>query len=344
MRHLKSVLLAAAMLVPVGATAQELTTVNVIMPLPRSANFYPLITGEALGYFAEEGVQVNLLPSSTSIPYVAFVQNGQSDLSMLDHSEVINAAAAGAEIAVVYEVMQNAPEGIAVLEDSPVQSLADLKGTTVGLVSDRDRNTLAIALGTVGLSIDDVNTVVVGEGGPVQANALQSGSVSAISGAVPDWLALQASGMKIRMITPDEISKVPANNFVINTNRIDELREPIQGFLRAWSKGIHVAKVDPDVTAAMAKAAVPEEWENDVFGRQFLDASIPMNISITEKYGDPQPQAWAEIQPRMLAVGAIEQEIDPSKFLNDSFIDYANDWSREEVEAEVKAWKEANMK
>jgi NitT/TauT family transport system substrate-binding protein len=344
MNRVKILALAATLLVPFGATAQELTTVNVIMPLPRSANFFPLITGEALGYFAEEGVEVNLLPSSTSIPYVAFVQNGQSDLSMLDHSEVINAAAADANIAVVFEVMQNAPEGLAVLADSQYQKVEDLKGTTVGLVSDRDRNTLAIALGTVGLSIDDVSTVVVGEGGPVQANALSSGSVSAISGAVPDWLALQAHGMKIRMITPEDVTRVPANNFVINVDRVDELREPIQGFLRAWAKGIHVATVDPDATAAMAKAAVPEEWENDVFGRQFLDASIPMNVSLTENYGDIQTKVWADIQPRMLAVGAIEQEIDPSKFLNNSFIAYANDWSRDEVAAEVKAWRDANMK
>jgi NitT/TauT family transport system substrate-binding protein len=321
MNRVKILALAATLLVPFGATAQELTTVNVIMPLPRSANFFPLITGEALGYFAEEGVEVNLLPSSTSIPYVAFVQNGQSDLSMLDHSEVINAAAADANIAVVFEVMQNAPEGLAVLADSQYQKVEDLKGTTVGLVSDRDRNTLAIALGTVGLSIDDVSTVVVGEGGPVQANALSSGSVSAISGAVPDWLALQAHGMKIRMITPEDVTRVPANNFVINVDR-----------------------VDPDATAAMAKAAVPEEWENDVFGRQFLDASIPMNVSLTENYGDIQTKVWADIQPRMLAVGAIEQEIDPSKFLNNSFIAYANDWSRDEVAAEVKAWRDANMK
>jgi NitT/TauT family transport system substrate-binding protein len=344
MRHVKPLLLAAALLTPAGAIAQELTTVNVIMPLPRSANFYPLIAGEALGYFAEEGVQVNLLPSSTSIPYVAFVQNGQSDLSMLDHSEVINAAAAGAEIAVVYEVMQNAPEGLAVLADSPTQTVADLKGTTVGLVSDRDRNTLAIGLGTAGLSIDDVSTVVVGEGGPVQANALSSGSVSAISGAVPDWLALQAAGMQIRMITPEDVSKVPANNFVINKARAEELRGPIQGFLRAWSKGMHVATVDPDALAEMCKKAVPEEWENETFGRQFLDASIPMNVSITEKAGDPQDQVWKDIQPRMLKVGAIEQEIDPATFLDDSFIAFANDWSRDEVKAEVAAWREANMK
>ncbi len=135
---------------PTVAAAQDLTTVDVIMPLPRSANFYPLIAGEALGYFEEEGVRVNLLPSSTSIPYVAFVMNGQADLAMLDPNETLAAVASGANINTVYEVMQNAPEGIAVSADSDIDSVEDLVGTTVGLVSDRDRAFLAMALNTVG--------------------------------------------------------------------------------------------------------------------------------------------------------------------------------------------------
>ena len=39
------------------AFAQNLTTVNMINPLPRSTNFFPLVVAEALGYFAEEGVE-----------------------------------------------------------------------------------------------------------------------------------------------------------------------------------------------------------------------------------------------------------------------------------------------
>lgn len=341
MRH--AILVAAALVAPLGAAAQEMTTVNMINPLPRSANFYPLIAGEALGYFAEEGIEVNLLPSSTTLPFVAFVQNGQADVAMLDPTEVVNAVNSGADIKLVYEVMQNAPEGIAVLADSEYQSVADLAGTTVGLVSDRDRNTLAFALGTADLSIDDVNTVVVGEAGPTLANALSSGEVSAISGAVPDWLALQANGIEIRLITPEDVTAIPANNFVVRTDRIEELRPALEGFLRAWSKGNHAAVIDPDAVAAMAAAAVPEEWENPEFGREFLDASIGMNVSVTEQIGAPQPEAWAALQPRLVSVGAIQQEIDPATFIDSSLIGPANDWSREELAADIAAWRAENM-
>lgn len=322
--------------------AQDLTTVNMINPLPRSTNFYPLVVAEALGYFAEEGVEVNLLPSDTSIPYVAFVQNGQADLAMLDPVETINAVVAGTNINTVYEVMQNAPEAIGVLDTSTYDSVDDLVGTTVGLVSDRDRAFLQAAMSAVGKSIDDVETVVLGESGPTLAAAIRDGQVSAISGAAPDWIALNANGINVRLITPEELLASPANTFAMNKDVIEEKRPAIEGFLRAWSKGMYVSKVNPEMVAQALRKGVPAEWENEAAGQLFLDMSIGMNLSTTERLGDLQKDVWTALQPRLLSSGAIPQEVDVTTFLNDTYIAAANDFDRAEVEAEAAAWLEAN--
>lgn len=334
-----SALLAATAL-PVAA--QDMTTVNMINPLPRSTNFFPLVVGEALGYFAEEGVEVNLLPSDTSIPYVAFVQNGQADLAMLDPVETINAVLAGANINTVYEVMQNAPEAIGVLDSSTYDSVDDLVGTTVGLVSDRDRAFLQAAMNAVGKSIDDVETVVLGESGPTLAAAIRDGQVSAISGAAPDWIALNANGINVRLITPEELLASPANTFAASVDMIEEKRAAMEGFLRAWSKGMYVAKVNPEMVAQALRKGVPAEWENEAAGQLFLDMSIGMNVSTTERLGDLQTGVWTALQPRLLSSGAIPQEVDVASFLNDTYIAAANDFDRAEVEAEAAAWLEAN--
>lgn len=334
-----SALLAATAL-PVAA--QEMTTVNMINPLPRSTNFYPLVVAEALGYFAEEGVEVNLLPSDTSIPYVAFVQNGQADLAMLDPVETINARLAGANINTVYEVMQNAPEAIGVLDSSAYDSVDDLVGTTVGLVSDRDRAFLQAALDVVGKSIDDVETVVLGESGPTLAAAIRDGQVSAISGAAPDWIALNANGINVRLITPEELLASPANTFAASVDTLEEKRPAMEGFLRAWSKGMYVSKVNPEMVAQALRKGVPAEWENEAAGQLFLDMSIGMNLSTTERLGDLQTDVWTALQPRLLSSGAIAEQVDVTTFLNDTYIAAANDFDRAEVEAEAAAWLEAN--
>lgn len=345
MNMLRSILLGtgvALTALPTIIVAQD-TTINVINPLPRSTNFFPLVVGETLGYFEAEGVTVNLLPSDTSIPYVAFLQNGQADVAMLDPVETVNALTAGAQINTIYEVMQNAPEGIAVLDTSEYTSIEDLIGTTVGLVSDRDRAFLQAALATVGASIDDVQTVVLGESGPTLAAAVRDGNVSAISGAAPDWIALIVNGIPIRLITPEELLVSPANTFAVNAETIEEKREAMEGFLRAWSKGMHVGDVNPEAVAQMLRDAVPEEWENQDAGQLFLDMSIGMNVSTTERPGDLQVDVWDALQPRLLASGAITTEVDTASFLNDTYIAAANDFDRAQVEADAAAWLAANQ-
>ncbi len=319
------------------------TTVKMINPVPRSAVFYPLVVGEALGYFKEEGVKVQLLPSDTSIPYVAFVQNGQADLAMLDQNETINAVIAGAKINTVYEVMQNAPEGIAVSSEGDIKSISDLVGTTVGLVSDRDRGFLQAALSIAGHSIDDVKTVVLGESGPTLAAAIRDQTVSAISGSVFDWATLQAAGIGLDLITPDELLASPANTFAMDSGKIEEKREAMEGFMRAWSKGMYVSTFNTEVVEKMLRMAVPEEWEDEAAGKSLLEGVIPMNISVTERLGDVQTDVWTNIQPRLLSSGAIEKEVDVSTFLNDTYIDAANDFDRAEVAEEVKAWADKNL-
>jgi NitT/TauT family transport system substrate-binding protein len=325
------------------AHAQELTTINAIMPKQRSANYFPLVVGEALGYFAEEGIQVNLLPSDTPIPFVNFVRNGEADIAMMDPAEVLTAVAAGAEIKVVYEVMQTAPDGVAVADQSDINDMSALKGQTVGLVTERDMVTMKIALDAAGLTENDVTAVVVGEAGPTLAAAFRDQTVAAIAGSGPDWLAIRASGQEIRLITPAAVSNKPGNTFVVSATADAEKRAVLEGFMRAWSKGMYVAQIDPEVVAKIAQTAVPEEWEDPNFGQQYLANAMRLNVSVTEKKGDLQSEIWSNIQPAMIKFGVIAEAVDPSVFLDPSLIEPANTWSADEVQKEVMDWRAANM-
>ena len=81
----KAVLGAAMGAVALGslAQAQELPEVKVITPNDQSCGQYPQHNGTAFGFYQDSGVKVTLLPSNTTVPYVAFLQNGDADLVML---------------------------------------------------------------------------------------------------------------------------------------------------------------------------------------------------------------------------------------------------------------------
>jgi len=286
---------------------------------------------------------VNLLSSATTVPYVAFLANGAADLAMLDAPQVYQAVDSKQDIAVVYEDMQYAPEAIFVSNDSPIKEIKELKGKTIGLASDRDRITVEVALNSVGVSIDDVETVVVGDAGATLANAFRNQTVAAVAGGTSDMSAVIANGIQIRDITPPAVSENPANSFVVWKPRMEELRPLITKFLRAWSKAADVPPMDMDVVAAMLKQDIPEQWENREVGMRLLDRTANLlHKPLTEKRGDLQPDVWTRVQEPYIKLKEIGGQLDPATFLDNSLIAEVNTYDKAQIKADVAEWKAAN--
>ena len=246
---LAGVALAVAAGIGSGAQAQDKQKITVLFPNENTTTLYPNIVSRELGFCEQEGIEVEVLSSETTVPYVAFLSNGQADVVMLDAPQTFQAVNTGQPVSVVYEGMQYAPEALGVNAESDVQSVTDLKGKTVGLASDRDRATLSIFLDAEGLTIDDVQTVVVGDAGPTLAAGIKDQTVDAISAGLNDFATLEGFGLKIRDITPPEVSNNPANSFVVWNDRKEELRPVLEKYFRCWTKGNHVGEIDRDVVA-----------------------------------------------------------------------------------------------
>jgi NitT/TauT family transport system substrate-binding protein len=327
------------------AQAQEMKEINIITPNDSSCGMYPQWNGTNLGFWPAAGLKVNLLPSETSIPYVAFLQNGDADLVVLDSAQVLQAADAGLPIKVIYEVYNFAPEGIVVTADSPIQSLKDLKDTTIGMASDRDLITTVITLDSIGETLESFNvtTVVVGDSGPVMAGALTNGTIDAFAGGSSDRAGIEAAGIQIRNITPPEVSRNPGNSITGWGPRLEEKRALIEPFLRGWAMAQHAGVIDTKLTASICRTSIPEQFENLENGLKMMNASVYVtNLRRTKDYGEVQPDVWASIQGPYVKLGEISKQIEPDTFLDASFTAAANNWTLDEVKAAMAKWKEAN--
>jgi len=330
-----------AMTLPVQA--QDLPTINFLSSNDTSCSVYPQFVMQEFGYLEEEGYKLNILSSATTVPYVAFLANGDADVTVLDSAQVLQAVEAGNPIKVVYSSFQFATEGIVVSADSPIQSLADLKGKTIGLASDRDLTTTVIALDTVGLTLDDVETAVVGESGPVLANALKIGQIDAFAGGNTDRAGIEAAGMAIRNITPPEVSNNPGNQLVVWGPTLEEKRPLILAFTRAWAKAQHAGILETSAVYMACKKAVPEQWEVQGNGQRIVNSSAYVfQLRRTIKYGEMQPDVWKAIQPPYVKLKEISREIDPEEFLDSSFIEEVNTITTDDVKRGIARFKKAN--
>ncbi len=97
-------------------------------PQPEHGGYYQAL---AKGYYAAEGLDVEILPGGPNAQVMATVATGRAELGMTNGDDVIVAVARGVPIKMVGAEMQRDPQGILFHEEHPLKDLHDLQGRTV---------------------------------------------------------------------------------------------------------------------------------------------------------------------------------------------------------------------
>jgi NitT/TauT family transport system substrate-binding protein len=320
---------------------QKVRELTVLLSNNDTTTRYPAIVARELRLFERAGLSVAYLGETSGVDFVGLLANGAADMVMLDAPETLQAADERLPIASVYESMQAAPDVLSVVADGPIESLADLRGKTIGLASQRDLVTARLVLRSAGIDISEVHAVVVGDHGPVVAQALRDGDIVAYAASINDTTVLGALGIATRDLTPAALKSNPANTFTVWRPRLEELRSNLETFFRVWAMATRAAKLDPDAVARMCRETAPEEWQDAAAGQALLDAAIALNYSSTDAFGDLEHDVWNRLQRDYLAAGLIGHAIDPASFLDGSLIAAANAFDDAEILAALKEWHAA---
>jgi NitT/TauT family transport system substrate-binding protein len=309
------------------------------LPTPESTLFYPPLVAEELGFFEEEGVSPDLAPAAEEIAATAFLDNGDADLAFADVDEVILARENGGKHEVVFSPQHTNTAGIVVPADSDIQDFSQVTGKTIGLESEESTRLVDAMLDSAGISKDDVETAVIGTSGPLIAKSFEDGQIDAYVGNASDFTALGANGVELRNITPEDVGNIDGNPLVVLPDTLQEKRDAIVGFLRAWAKGQHVGQVNREVVEQIVRDRVPAEWRNEASGEATLDLAIDlMKPDDADRIGDLRPEVWSTGQDVLVAAGILEEKGDVEAALNDGLIAEINDFDRAEVEAAAKAY------
>ncbi|MES1168046.1 MAG: ABC transporter substrate-binding protein, partial [Oleiharenicola lentus] len=97
-------------------------------PQPEHGGYYQAL---AKGFYAEEGLDVEILPGGPNAQVMTSVAVGRADLGMTNGDDVIVAIARGVPIKMVGAEMQRDPQGILFHTEKPLHSLKDLQGRTL---------------------------------------------------------------------------------------------------------------------------------------------------------------------------------------------------------------------
>ena len=222
--------LAALLLATPSAAADKIT---LILDWFVNPDHGPIVIAEEKGFFADQGLEVEVVaPADPSDP-PKLVAAGQADLAVSYQPQLHLQIHEGLGIVRVGTLVATPLNCLLVLADGPVTSIADLKGRKVGFsVAGVEEALLKAILARHGLDLDDIELVNVNWS---LSPSLMSGQVDAVIGAFRNFELnqMEIEGIEGRCFYIEE-EGIPAYDELIYVARANGLdRDRITRFLAA---------------------------------------------------------------------------------------------------------------
>jgi putative hydroxymethylpyrimidine transport system substrate-binding protein len=256
LKRLTTLLAALLIAAPAAAFAQERLTL--ILDWFVNPDHGPIIVAQQKGWFAEAGLEVEIIPPADPADPPKMAAAGRADIAVSYQPQLHLQVDQGMPLLRVGTLVATPLNCLLVLKDGPVQTLADLKGRKVGYsVAGVEEALLAAMLGEAGLALADIELVAVNWS---LSPALMSGQVVAVIGAYRNFELNQMAieGYPGRCF-PVEESGVPAYDeliYVANPARMD--RAAVARFLKVTERAVQFILNHPGEAWEIYASYAPE--------------------------------------------------------------------------------------
>ncbi|CUH40560.1 Putative thiamine biosynthesis protein [Jannaschia seosinensis] len=279
---MKATLTAIALLVAMPAAAQDKMTL--MLDWFVNPDHGPIIIAQEQGYFAEQGLEIEVIAPADPADPPKMAAAGRADLAISYQPQLHLQVAEEMPLIRVGTLVATPLNCLLVLEDGPIDEIADLKGRKVGFsVAGVEEALLSSILENNALTMDDIELVNVNWS---LSPALMSGQVDAVIGAFRNFELnqMEIEGIDGRCFYLEE-EGLPAYDeliYVANPETMDA--DLIRRFLAATEKATQFIVNHPQ-----------ESWEI------FAATSAELQDELNEK-------AWADTIPRFaLRPEALDQ-------------------------------------
>ncbi|MBO3087137.1 ABC transporter substrate-binding protein [Cellulomonas dongxiuzhuiae] len=331
-----------------GSEDKALTRIVVAPSSEMSAAWAAFAVAQDQGYFAEEGIEIELQWPGGSADLLQAMATGRVQIGGPTPEAVLAAAANGQDIKMTYNWSREAVQSLAVPADGEITSFADLKGGTIGVANFASGAKLMAdaALRDAGVGADEVTFIAVGTGAAA-LDALTRGEVDALMIWDTEYTKMEQYGATLRYIMPEEYSRLFSTGFAAAADYIEENPDIVAGFGRAWAKGTVWATANPEGAVELLWEYYPQTKtdSSDTFlqeqvaifeGRNAKAMSgDPVENGILGEFPPDALTAWVDFA---VEYGVIPSPLDPASVYTNDFVEDYNDFDVAEVQAAAKSF------
>mgnify|MGYP004560493883 CR=1 FL=1 len=311
-------LLACAMLLLCGCGAKEngsgksdsLKELDVVLDwYPNALHAFMYVAMEK-GYYAEEGLKVNIRFPSNANDAISLVAAGQADIGLYYQQDVIQARAEqNVPVKSIGAVVQGPLNIVLSLKDKNITSAKDLVGKTIGYAgTELSEALIRSIMQYVGADYSDVTMVDVGFD---LMSSMTTGNVDATIGCLVNHEVpqMEEEGFEVNWFALDSYG-VPTyyeGVFLANDDAIANDSETLSAFLRASAKGFADMKADPE--GALKTLLANQNEENfplsETVERKSMGVLLPMMETDSAAFLSQSDAYWQENIDWMLQQGLI---------------------------------------
>jgi len=257
-------------------TATPLTKLTVGLGYQASVQFAQFYRAQQQGYYRDAGLDVTFQNDITS-NLVTLVGQGAVDIGIADGTDVIPAVGQNIPIRYAATIYAQFPNVVIVPANSPIKSVADLKGRTLGIPGAYGSSWVMVQalLASAGLTVADITERDYPDYG--QAIGLQQGQVdsaTAYRNNEPIQLGLQ--GFATNQFTVDDITPLPGPGLIVGTATLAAKHDALQAFVAATLRAMDEIRANPQVGLDDSIAQVPLLGQDKATQLAILQATIEM--------------------------------------------------------------------
>jgi NitT/TauT family transport system substrate-binding protein len=348
---------AAAILVALAGTAaaQSLAKIKVLLPVTNIDEAYaPYMIAKEVGYYAAEGLDVDLVPTNGGNQVLLQIAAGNGDIGTISPTDLIAGIqpGIGMKVQVFYDVYYRNIWSVSVVPDSPITKLADLKGKKIG-VSAMGSSGVAhgkayLAKEGVEIGKDGTSYIAIGVGAQ-GATALRTKQVD----AVVYWDAMLAKldvvGFKLRQLPVDEaIRNLPDISMGASLETIEKRPQVVAGFGRALAKGYEFNQANREAAVRITWKHFPASKPANMSEEEALKNALVVNetrmriwtsLKTGGKHGMFIAEDWRNVVQFAKDHGVVPASADAplEKLYTNKFVEEMNKFDRDAVTKQAKA-------
>ena len=283
-----------------------------------NVQFAPFYVADAKGYFAAEGLQVEFKYGMED-DLLKLIGTDRLQFAIGSGDQVILARSQGLPAVYAANFYRKFPVNVMSLKEKNIKTPKDLEGKRVGTPCLCGANYIgwqALAY-AAGIDTQKVNLQVIGYTQPAM---VERGLVdAALDYTVNGPVQLRLANKEVNEIFVSDFINLVSNGIITNDQTVEKEPALVQGFVRAFLRGLRDTLADPQEALDITLKYVPEAGgKNRPTTEAVLKASI--NLWQGDNLGVSQRQDWADSQSFMKKVGLISQETDVDKLFTNRFV------------------------